>query len=428
MDPALHSMDSEAEVDVSLQINAGMILLLTAVSLAVTSCSRVAAKAEGSGADDIPVRAVRAVTQDVPLDIDAVGNVESVDSVDVKSRITGQVERVAFQEGETVTSGQLLFTIDRAALDRQATQQRAELARDAAMEEQARAIVARDTASQKQSQSEADVAVKLGNLGVISGQRVDELTTARDTASAGLRSDEAAVTAAEAARKADQARLAQTQLQLSQTNVVAPIAGRAGAAMVKAGNIVADNGATLVTLIQMTPIDVAFGVPEQALPEVRRLNAQGPLTVEASPSGGTKDEGRLAFVDNTVDTQTGTIRLKAIFPNTDGALWPGEFVRVRLRLRIDRSRTVIPDASVEDGINGKYVWLLRAGRASMTSVTVARTYQPENGPQLAIMGTGVRPGDLIVTEGQLRLTGGAHVSLLDGGRGSGARSESPVNE
>jgi multidrug efflux system membrane fusion protein len=395
-----------------------MILLLTGASLGVTSCSPVAAKTNAPGTDDIPVRAVSAVVQDVPLDIAAVGNAESVHSVEVKSRIAGQVERVDFTEGDTVAKGQLLFTIDRAALERQAAEQRAELARDAAMEEQARAIVARDAASQRQSQSEAVVAEKLGNLGVISGQRVDELTTARDTASASLHSDEAAVAAADAARKADQARLDTTQLQLSQANVVAPIAGRVGAVAVKAGNIVADNGTTLVTLLQMTPIDVTFGVPEQVLSDVRRLNAQGTLTVEASHGGGGLEEGRLAFIDNTVDATTGTIRLKAVFPNTDGALWPGEFVHVRLRLRVDASRTVIPNSSVEDGINGKYAWLVRSGVANMTPVTVTRTYLQENGPELAVIGSGVRPGDLVVTEGQLRLTAGAHVSLLNDGRES----------
>jgi multidrug efflux system membrane fusion protein len=396
-----------------------MILLLTGASLAVTSCSRVVAKTDAPGADDIPVRAVRAVAQDVPLDIAAVGNVESVDSVEVKSRIAGQVERVAFQEGENVAKGQLLFTIDRATLERQAAEQRAELARDAAMEQQTRAIVARDAASQRQSQSEADVAVKLGNLGVISGQRVDELTTARDTASASSHSDEAAVVAAEAARKADQARLDATELQLNQTNVVAPIAGRVGAAMVKAGNIVAENGATLVTLLQMTPIDVTFGIPEQVLSDVRRLNAHGTLTVEASHGGGGPDEGRLAFIDNAVDATTGTIRLKAIFSNADGALWPGEFVHVRVRLRVDASRTVIPNAAVEDGINGKYVWLVRSGRASMTAITVMRTYLPEQGPELAVIDSGIRPGDLVVSEGQLRLTADARVSVLNDGSGSG---------
>jgi len=427
MYPSPRCVDAGGEVDVSLQAN-GMTLLLTAASLTATSCSRVAAKTNAPGADDIPIRAVHAVAQDVPLDIAAVGNVESVDTVEVKSRIAGQVERVAFQEGENVAKGQLLFLIDRAALERQAAEQRAELARDAAMEQQARAIVARDAASQRQSQSEADVAAKLGDLGVISGQRVAQLTTTRDTASANLHSDEAAVVAAEAARKADQARLGATELQLSRTNVVAPFAGRVGAVMVKAGNIVAENGTTLVTLLQMTPIDVTFGVPEQVLSDVRRLNAHGALTVEASHGSGGSEEGRLAFIDNAVDATTGTIRLKAIFPNKDGALWPGEFVHVRLRLRIDTGKTVIPNASVEDGINGKYVWLVRSGRASMTPVSVMRTYLPEQGPELAVIGSGVRPGDLVVTEGQLRLAADARVSLLNDGSRAGNSGAGKVRE
>ncbi len=397
----------------NLKPNAGLIFLWAGMCVALTSCSRVSAKTNVDAGMDVPVRAVQAVTLDVPLEIAAVGTVEPIDTVEVKSRIAGQIQRVAFQDGQNVAKGELLFTIDRGALEGQAAEQRSELARDTALEEQARAIVARDAASRRQSDAEAETAVQLGKLGVLSGQRVNQLVTARDTTDAGLHADQAAVGAAVATRKADEARLAETQLQLSFTNVVAPIAGRAGAAAVKAGNIVGDNGATLVTLMQMALIDVAFGIPEQMLPEVQQLNAHGPLTVEASYGGSSPREGRLAFIDNTVDSTTGTIRMKAIFPNTEGALWPGEFVQVRLRLRIDPSRTVIPNSSVQDGINGKYAWLLRSGRASMTPVTVARTYMPEKGPELAVIGNGIRPGDLVVTEGQLRLTPGARVSLLN---------------
>jgi multidrug efflux system membrane fusion protein len=413
MYPVLSHVDSRGEVNVSLKSNVGLILLLTGTSLGLTSCSRVSAKTNGDKGEDVPVRATRAILQDVPREIAEVGTVEPIDTVDVKPRIAGQVERVAFQEGQTVAKGQLLFTIDRDALERQAAEQRADVSRDAAMEEQARALVVRESASQRESESEAQTAVQLGKLGVLSGQRVDQLVTARDTANAGLHSDRAAVEAAVAARKADEARLAETELQLSFANVVAPIAGRAGAAMVKAGNIVADDGATLVTLMQTAPIEVIFGIPEQALPEVQQLNAQGPLPVEASYGSGSAREGHLVFIDNTVDATTGTIRLKAIFPNADGALWPGEFVHVHLRLRIELSRTVIPNASVQDGINGKYVWLVREERASMTPVTVVHTYVPENGSELAVLGNGIRPGDLVVTEGQLRLTQDARVLLLN---------------
>ena len=393
--------------------NDKMILSGMLTCLLLTSCSRWTVKANVVSPEGVPVRTVLAVSQDVPLEVTAVGNVEATDGVQVKSRIAGQIKRVAFEEGLNVTKGQLLFTIDPDALQRQAAEQQAELERDAAMELQARAIVARDSASQKQSQSEADVALELVKNGILSKQRTDQLVTTSDAARAALLSDQAAVAAAVGTTKADRARLAQTQLQLSFTNVVAPIAGRTGAVMVKGGNIVRDSDTTLVTLLQLSPIYITFGVPEQILTEVQQLNAAGHLTVEASSGDGPACEGRLIFIDNTVDATTGTIRLKATFPNTNEALWPGEFVKVRLRLRIEKGRTVVPETSIQNGLEGKYVWLVKSGVATIAPVTVLRTYQPENGPEQAIVVSGISPGDTIVAEGQLRLTPGARVSLLD---------------
>jgi membrane fusion protein, multidrug efflux system len=388
-------------------------LLVIAASLPLSSCSGVAAKTGDTSAADIPVRAARAVVKDVPLEIAAVGTVEAINSVDVKSRVAGPIARVAFAEGQNVSKGQLLFTVDREVLNRQAAEQRALVERDAAMVEQARAVLARDAASEKQSQSDAEIAVRLGQLGVISGQRVDQLTTARDSESAGLSSDKAALAAAEGTLKADRARLEETELQLNLTSVIAPISGRAGAALVKTGTLVRDNDTTLVTLRQLAPIYVTFGIPEQSLSEVRRLNAQGPLTVEASSPGGARLAGHIAFIDNTVDAMTGAIRLKAVFPNTDEAFWPGEFVQVWVRLRTDPARTVIPDSSIQDGLNGKYTWVIRHGYATMTPVTVQRVYASADGPGLAVIAGGIRPGDVVVTEGQLRLTAGAKVSVLN---------------
>jgi membrane fusion protein, multidrug efflux system len=416
MDLIADFVDASVEVKMSFRSNAQSTLFLAGVFSMLTSCSRVAAKTNADQGDDILVRAVPAVVQDVPREVTCVGTAEAAERVDVKSRVAGQVKRVTFEEGQSVSKGQLLFTIDREALDRQAAELEAELVRDEAMEKQARAIVSRDAAAQKQSQTEAEVAAELGKLGVLSGQRVDQLSTAWETATAGLRSDQAAVEAADAARKADQARLAETQLQLGFTNVVAPVAGRAGAAMVKVGNIVRDDDTTLVTLVQLTPIYVTFGIPEQLLPQVQKLNALNPLTVEASYGGGPIQEGHLAFIDNAVDSTTGTIRLKAIFANEGNALWPGEFVRVRLRLSIDAAKIVIPNASIQDGINGKYTWRVESGQAEMTPVTVIRTWIPEDGPELAVIGNGLRPGDLVVTEGQLKLTPGARVSFLNATR------------
>jgi membrane fusion protein, multidrug efflux system len=381
--------------------------------LPLTSCTRVSAKSAAGAVDTVPVRAVLAEAQDVPLELSAVGSVEAAESAEVKARIAGQVRSVAFQEGQNVSKGQQLFTIDHEGFERQAAEQQAEIERDAAIEQQARAVVARDEAGQKQSASEADVARKLGDLGVLSGQRVNQLVTTSDTASAGLRSDQAAVEAATGATRADRARLAQTQLQLSFSSVVAPISGRAGAAMVKTGNVVRENDTTLVSILQLAPIYVTFGIPEQSLAEVRQLSALGPLAVEATSGAGTILTGQLTFIDNTVDATTGTIRLKANFPNADGSLWPGEFVHVRLRLRTEKGRVVIPQSAIQEGLDGKYVWLIQSGTAITRPVQELRAYKPENGLEEAVIGSGIAPGQTIVTEGQLRLTPGARIALLD---------------
>jgi len=408
-------------------------LLAALICLSLSCCTRVAAKASVGATEALPVRVAQAVSEDVPLEITAVGNVEAMNSVELKSRVAGQINRVAFTEGQNVVKGQLLFSLDREALGRQIAEEQANLERDTAMERQARAVVARDAAAEKQSKSEAEIGRQLGTLGVISGQRVSQLAATSDTSQAALHADQAAAEAAAGSTRADRARLAETQLQLRFTDVVSPLSGRAGAATVKAGNMVRDNDTTLVTLRQLAPIYVTFGIPEQRLAEVQRLNRAGQLTVEVtvdadadstsaggsgkSSSSGTPDvqvkEGHLVFIDNAVDATTGTIRLKASFPNTDNTLWPGAFVHVRLRLGLEAGRTVIPESAVQDSQDGEYVWLVQSGSASTAPVAVLRTYRPSSGPELAIIGSGIKPGATVVTEGQLRLTSGATVTLLN---------------
>jgi membrane fusion protein, multidrug efflux system len=391
--------------------------LCTLLIFPLASCSRVVAHANTTPSEGVPVRSARAVLEDVPLEIAAVGNVEAIESVEVKPRIGGQIKRVAFTEGQQVTKGQLLFIVDRDTLYRQQAQQQAELDRDSAMEQQAEALAARDAASEKQRKSEAETAKKLGDLGVLSGQSVSQAVSTSDSASAGLHADKAAMAAAAGAVKADRARLAQTRLQMNFADVVAPISGRAGAAMVKAGNVVRENDTTLVTLLQLAPIHVTFGIPEQALVDVQRLSAQGPLEVEAGTGTGALAKGRLDFIDNTVDAGTGTIRLKASFANVDGALWPGEFVNVRLRLRVENGKLVVPESAVQQGVDGRYAWRVEADLATIVPVTVERTYkqQAANGSVTSLTvlgGGGLQPHDAVVTEGQLRLTSGARVTTI----------------
>ena len=387
-------------------------LLAAGLCLPLSACTRASAKVDAKEADAIPVRAVPAVSRDVPVEVNAVGNVETLENVAVKPRVAGQIEQVAFAEGQTVAKGQLLFRIDRQTLEQQAAGQQAELARDAALEDQARAVAARDSAAERQNRANAGVAEKLGALGVLSGQRVDQLMTASDTSHAALASDQAAMEAAAGTTRADRVRLAQTRLELGRTDVVAPIAGRAGAILVQAGNLAQDSQTTLVTLMQLSPIAVSFGLPEQSLADVQRLNRAGTLLVEASAGSGQAAAGKLMFIDNTVDRTSGTVRLKAIFPNAGEALWPGEFVAVRLRLRIEPGRMVVPTSAIENGLDGKYVWLAHSGKAIVAPVTVLRTYKPPQGAEQAVLGSGIRLNDLVITEGQLRLTEGSRVALL----------------
>lgn len=401
-----------------MKANQALPLLCILICIPLASCARAVVHADTSSSEAVPVRVTQVTLRDVPLEIVAVGNVEAVERVDVKPRIAGQIKTVAFTEGQDVTKGQLLFTIDRDTMARQQAQQQAELDRDIAMEQQAIAVAARDEASQKQHQADADIAVKLGQLGVISGQAVNQSVTAGDTARSSLHADQAAIAAATGAVKADRARLAQTQLQLNFSDVTAPISGRAGAVTAKAGNVVLQNDTTLVTLLQLAPIRVTFGVPEQSLAEVQRLNAIGSLEVEAGNGDHPSAKGRLEFIDNSVDPTTGTVRLKATFSNVDHALWPGEFVNVRLRLKVDPHQLVIPQAAVQQGLEGKYAWRIKSNVATMVPVTVVRTYHPPSltqqaATEIAILGTGLNPGDTVVTEGQLRLTPGARITPLN---------------
>lgn len=362
---------------------------------------------------EVPVRAVSAVASDVPLDVNAVGNVEAITTVDVKSRVAGQVLQVNFQEGQDVKAGQLLFEIDAEPLRRQIAELEADLAKDDAAEKQARANIVKDEAQLKQVRTAADRAVSLGKEGIFSKEQTEQSVATADTAQATLEADRAAVESALAAAKADRARLEQTKLQLSYTQISAPISGRAGAIAVKAGNLIKDNDASLVTILQVSPIYVSFGVPEQLLPEVRQYNRERPLQIEASAAGQQPEVGKLEFIDSSVDATTGTIKLKAQFSNADRRLWPGQFVTVKARLRMEHNRVIVPSRTLQTGPQGKYVWVMNPSDHSvvMRPVDVLRLFQGTKAEE-AVVGKGLNAGELVISEGQMRLMPGAKVRLL----------------
>jgi multidrug efflux system membrane fusion protein len=359
------------------------------------------------------VRVVSAMARDIPLDLSSIGNVEAIASVDVKSRIAGQVARVCFGEGQDVHMGQLLFEMDREPLLSQIAELNANIARDLAQEKQAAANVTKDEAQLKMDQAKAGRGVQLSKEGIFSKEQTEALVSAADSSQANLEADRAAVESARAAKTADEAKLSETKLQLGYTEITAPMSGRAGTVAIKQGNLVKENDTLLVTILQTTPIYVSFSIPEQLLPEVRRHQAQRPLIVEAAAADNSTVQGELQFIDNTVDTTTGTIKLKASFNNQDRKLWPGQFVKVYVRLSVEPGRVVVPARTVQSGPQGKYVWVMNSDQTvEMRAVQVLRNYASDGATEQAVIGSGLKQGETVISEGQMLLMPGAKVRVV----------------
>jgi membrane fusion protein, multidrug efflux system len=351
---------------------------VVALSLALgLGCSR---KGTG-GPARVPVTIARAVQRPVPFEIVATGTVEPRQTAAVQAQVTGILTHVAFGEGEEVTAGQTLFQIDprpfQAAVD------------------QAEAMLARD---QAQAQS-----------AMLDAQRYAALVKQDYVTQSDYDGKRAAAEALQAAVRADSAAVANARLNLDWATVRAPISGRTGRLMLREGNLVRANAPDpLVVINQVRPALVRFAVPEQHLADIQRYR-QNRLPVLASPgkSDTVFSEGVLTFVDNAVDTATGTVLLKAEFPNRDNALWPGEFLNVRLQLYIEDSALVVPSQAVMTGQQGTYLFVLNQdGTARSQSIAVERTAGP-----YTVIAQGVRPGDQVVTDGQVRLVSGAPVEV-----------------
>ena len=359
------------------------------------------------------IRVVPSRTMDVPLELSAIGTVEAEATVEVKSRVAGQVRSIHFQEGQDVTRGQLLFVIDPDTLNAQIAEIEANLARDSALAKQARATVLKDEAQLKTARSQAGRSAQLSREGIISREQTETANTTADTSAGVLAADQAAIESADAATKADAARLAAMRLQLSYTKITAPISGRAGAVLVRPGNLVKENDISMVTLLQVSPVFVTFSVPEQFLQEVRRNQAGRPLSVDAKSPSGSIATGVLRFLDSAVDPTTGTIKLKAEFPNRERQLWPGSFATVRATLRNESNRVVILSKTIQTGPAGKYVWVLNEANAvAMRPVIVDRVYLAPDGLEYSVIAKGLAASERVVSEGQMRLAPGAAVRVL----------------
>lgn len=362
----------------------------------------------------VPVRVATVQQQSVPTVLRVVGTVEASAIVQVKSQIAGQIERVAFQEGQNVKEGDLLFVIDRRPYQDALLQAEAAVARDKAQIAQSEATLARDTAQAKFAESDAVRYAQMAKEGVGSKEQFEQFRANADVARESAKATEASIASARAALDADQAAVEAARLNLGYCEIRAPLSGRTGNLLVHAGNLVKVNDVALVVIHRLAPIFVNFSVPEQHLAAIRRLNAADPLEVRAATrdNPGQYAQGRLAVIDNTVDSTTGTIHLKASFPNASAMLWPGQFVNVELTLDTIRDAAVAPAEAVQSGQQGQFVYVVKSDQhVEIRPVTTGSAF----GAAMVIE-KGLAPGETVVTDGQMRLFPGAHVRAVDAGK------------
>ena len=375
-----------------------------------------AAAAGGMGGmPPMPVTTGVATLETAPLEVNVVGTVEASSRVEIKSMIPGQIESVRFNEGQDVAQGQLLLEIDKRPYEDALHQAQAAVERDRAQIQQAEASAQRDAAQARAADADANRFTTLANEKLVSEQQRLQYTTASETAAAAVRADQAAVETTRAALKADQAAVERAQLDLTYCDIKAPMAGRTGNLLVQAGNLVKVNDVALVVINRIDPVFVNFNAPERYLATIQRENAKRrlPVEIESRDDAGTKAKGELSVVDNTVDEQTGTIHLKATVGNAKRQWWPGQFVGARLVLDAGRRATVAPSEAVQNGQSGTFVYVVRADQTvEARNVTVASTLE-----RRAIIESGLQPGEVVVTDGQMMLAPGARVMASPGGRG-----------
>ena len=368
----------------------------------------------------MPVTTGVATLESVPLEVAVVGTVDASSRVEIKSQVAGQIENVRFTEGQDVTAGQVLLEIDRRPYEDALHQAQAAVERDQAQITQALASAQRDAAQARSAEADSVRFTALANEKLVSEQQRLQYATASETAAAALLADQAAVETTRAMRKLDQAAVERAQLDITYCTIKAPAAGRTGNLLVHAGNLVKVNDVALVVINRIDPVFVNFNAPERYLAAIQRGNAARklPVEIESNDDAAERATGELSVIDNTVDAQTGTIHLKATAGNPRRQWWPGQFVNVKLVLDPASHATVAPAEAVQNGQSGTYVYVVKADQSvEARNVTVSRTLEHR-----AIIESGLRPGEVVVTDGQMMLGPGAHVMVLPGGRGAAAGS------
>jgi membrane fusion protein, multidrug efflux system len=339
----------------------------------------------------VPVQAAPARRADVPIFLTALGNVQAFNTVTIHSRVDGQLQTVAFSEGQDVKAGDLLAQIDprpfQATLD------------------QATAKKAQDEAQLANARRDLDRYVRLAAQNAISRQTAD--------------TQRALVAQLDATVKGDQAAIESASVQLGYTTITAPIDGRTGIRQIDTGNIVhATDTNGLVVLTQLQPISVLFTLPEENLPDVSGEMQQGALQVIAM-TGDEKtelDRGTLTLIDNQIDQTTGTMRLKATFPNPNHSLWPGQFVKVKLLLRTQRNALTVPSTAVQRGPQGLFAYVIKPD----ATVEMRPLKAEQLTATVAVISDGLQDGERVVTAGQYRLQPGTRVDVREQAAGAGS--------
>ena len=377
-------------------------------------------RGRGGDAGPAPVVTAKVIEKDVPVDIAAIGNVEGYAVISIRSQVTAQLIDISFREGDSVRPGQQLFTLDRRPFEAALAQAEANLTRDRALLAQAEAQLARDAASAEYQQLSAERQSSLSARGIVAKDAAEQARAQADATGAVVKADKAAIESARAQLAAQEAAVDNARLSLDYTVIRAPIDGRTGTINVKVGGLVTANQTELLTIARVQPVFVTFTVPAVHLSTIKQHMADGTLMVTATPQDGSNQpaSGKLTFVDNAVDMTTDSIKLKATLPNDDHRLWPGQFARVSLRLTTLSNATVVPSQAVQTGQDGQYVFVVKPdSTVEQRPVTVARRVDHD-----VVVDQGVRPGETVVTEGQLRLEPGSRVTTdLSAAPGRGQR-------
>jgi multidrug efflux system membrane fusion protein len=367
------------------------VLVVLAFSLVASSCNR-ANQTQRGAAPSVPVTVAEVEQKTMPLTIRAIGNVEAIETVEVKARIGGELVRIPFREGDTVHRGDVLFVIDSRPYEAAVAQAEAVLARDQALLAKAEADITRYADLVKQD--------------YVTKEQYDQIMA-----------DAAALKAAVAA---DQAAVQTAHLNLNYCTITAPVTGRTGNLKAKMGNLIkANDDEAMVTINQISPIYASFSVPAQLLPAVLAHRSSG-ISVLATLPGDTSGPatGTLTFIDNAVDTTTSTILLKATFANPDERLWPGQFVDITAILGEEADRVVCPASAVQTGQQGQHVFVVEDDKTvELRPVRVNRMDERD-----AVIDDGLTVGETVVTDGQLRLVPGSVVEIKDAGQSDGTPS------